>query len=156
MILIFHFYICYTVWLQRPKVTSLWTSKASTFCIPIYVFVNLLKNAAAGWSKCIIFYANVKMNSILGECKGNSCLHVLSLELKICLSHECRRFKWDIFLCFMKKFEHGGMCNPGIWEAEPGGLPQIRGSPGVVYSFDCQLDSTKSHLGKDSGRDFLP
>lgn len=96
------------------------------------------------------------MNSILGECKGNSCLHVLSLELKIPLSHECRKFKWDIFLCFMKKLEHRGMCNPGIWEAEPGGLPQIGGSPGVVYSFDCQLDSTKSHLGKDSGRDFLP
>lgn len=55
----------------------------------------------------------------------------------------------EIFPCaFMKKLEHGGMCNPGIWEAEPGGLPQIGGSPGRGKDLIVNLTQPRITWGK--------
>lgn len=103
------------------------------------------------------FYANVKMNSFLWECKGNSCLHVLSLEPKIRLSrHECRRFKWDISMCFYEEtwtWRYVYSRHLGGWTRRP---PTNWRLSWEGERFDCQLDSTKNHLGKDSVRDFLP
>lgn len=48
----------------------------------------------------------------------------------------------------MKKLEHRDMCNPGIWEAEPGGLPQIGGYAGRGKDLIVNLTQPRITWGK--------